>query len=174
MLGLRHFQKLLLALLILSMGCAHRSRTPQAPRSPTPRSEAVNEAAPQARSVPPFPQNASQGSSLPSSNLAPDAREPFQSGQATWYGDAFAGRKTASGERFNPADYTAAHRTLPFGTLVLVQRISNGRQVRVRITDRGPFGSERRIIDLSKRAASELDMVRTGVADVTITILGAR
>jgi rare lipoprotein A len=170
MLGrLRHFQKLLLALLLLPAGCAHRSRTPQAPRS-----EAVYEAASQARSFPPSPRNEPQGSGLPAPNMAPDAREPFQYGQATWYGDAFAGRKTASGERFNPSDYTAAHRTLPFGTWVLVQRISNGKQVRVRITDRGPFGSERRIIDLSKRAASDLDMVRTGVADVTLTVVGAR
>jgi rare lipoprotein A len=167
-LSLCHLQRLLPALLLVACACAHRTR---AHRTRVPSFEGPYEAAPQEATFPAAPQ------SVPSTTVAPimpDSAGPFQSGQATWYGDAFAGRKTASGERFNPADYTAAHRTLPFGTWVLVQRVSNGRQVRVRITDRGPFGSERRIIDLSKRAASDLDMVQTGVADVTLTIVRAQ
>ena len=65
---------------------------------------------------------------------------------------------------------TAAHRTLPFGTWVEVTR-TGGRSVRVRITDRGPFGDEKRVIDLSKRAARELDMLRAGVVEITLHVV---
>lgn len=91
-----------------------------------------------------------------------------QVGLATWYGDAFAGRKTANGERFDPSQYTAAHRTLPFGTWVEVRRVDTGQAVRVRITDRGPYAGRGRVIDLSKRAASDIDLVRAGVTKVEI------
>lgn len=94
-----------------------------------------------------------------------------QAGLATWYGGAFAGRHTANGERFDPRAYTAAHRTLPFGTWVLVRRIDNGKTVRVRINDRGPFGHAKRIIDLSERAAQDIDLVAAGVTRVEVTIL---
>ena len=94
-----------------------------------------------------------------------------QIGLATWYGDAFAGRKTANGERFDPKQLTAAHRTLPFGTWVEVRRIDTGRMVRVRINDRGPFGHADRVIDLSKKAAGDLDIVREGVAKVEIRVV---
>jgi rare lipoprotein A len=95
----------------------------------------------------------------------------MQVGQASWYGKQFAGRKTASGERFDPTQLTAAHRTLPFGTWVDVRRIDTGTSVRVRITDRGPFGDKRRIIDVSHRAAEQLGMVRDGVADVELRVV---
>lgn len=94
-----------------------------------------------------------------------------QVGLATWYGKALAGHKTASGERFDPGGYTAAHRTLPLGTWVEVTRTTTGRQVRVRINDRGPFGDARRIIDLSQRAADDLGIVRAGVAEVRVRVL---
>ena len=93
-------------------------------------------------------------------------------GLATWYGDALAGRRTASGERFDPREMTAAHRTLPFQTWVSVTRLDTGQSVRVRITDRGPFGDRRRIINLSKEAARELGMLRAGVVRVAIRVLG--
>ena len=96
---------------------------------------------------------------------------PDQVGLATWYGAALAGRKTASGERFDPSRYTAAHRSLPFGTWVEVRRPETGRSVRVRITDRGPFGDRRRVIDLSRRAAEDLGIVREGVARVELRIV---
>ena len=94
-------------------------------------------------------------------------------GLATWYGKEFAGRKTANGERFDPSAMTAAHRTLKFGTWVDVTRVDTGQTVRVRITDRGPFGNEQRIIDLSRGAAEKLGMLRAGVVKVKLTIVGA-
>jgi rare lipoprotein A len=94
-----------------------------------------------------------------------------QAGLATWYGGAFAGKKTANGERFDPTKYTAAHRKLPFGTWVEVRRADTGRTVRVRINDRGPWGDDRRIIDLSRKAAEDLDVVREGVAKVELRVV---
>jgi rare lipoprotein A len=101
----------------------------------------------------------------------PPPRADVQVGYATWYGGKLAGRPTASGERFDPRQMTAAHRTLPFGTWVEVRRVDTGDSVRVRITDRGPFGHEERIIDLSQGAAKKLGIVRTGVARVEIRIV---
>jgi rare lipoprotein A len=95
-----------------------------------------------------------------------------QTGFATWYGGKFAGRKTASGERFDPSQMTAAHRTLPFGTWVEVRRVPSGETVRVRINDRGPFGHEERIIDLARGAAERIGLVRTGLAKVEVRIVG--
>lgn len=91
-------------------------------------------------------------------------------GVASYYADKFNGRQTASGEIFNNEDYTAAHRTLMFGTRLRVTNLSNGRSVEVRVNDRGPF-TDTREIDLSRRAAVELDFVRAGMAQVQIEIL---
>jgi rare lipoprotein A len=90
---------------------------------------------------------------------------------ATWYGAELAGHKTASGERFDPGAFTAAHRTLKLGTWVEVRRVDTGRSIRVRINDRGPFGKSSRIIDLSRRAAEALDMLREGVAKVELRVV---
>jgi len=92
-------------------------------------------------------------------------------GEASYYGKAFAGRKTASGETFEPERYTAAHRSLPFGTVLRVTRVSTRSVVYVRVNDRGPFGKKRRILDLSEAAAGELDMLRDGVCEVRIEVL---
>jgi len=86
-----------------------------------------------------------------------------ESGRAAYYG----GGRTASGERSGPNQLTAAHRTLPFGTNVLVTNLRNGRSVIVRINDRGPYGRGR-IIDVSVAAARELGMLRSGTARVTL------
>ena len=108
------------------------------------------------------------GSSAPkSTGLAPG--QTF-TGQASWYGPGFAGKPTASGERFNPNHLTAAHKTLPFGTMVRVTNNKNGRTVDVRINDRGPF-IRGRIIDLSKAAAKEIDMIVDGVVPVRVQVL---
>lgn len=88
-------------------------------------------------------------------------------GNASWYGPGFAGRRTASGEIFDPGQLTAAHRTLPFGTVLRVTHLANGLSVQVRINDRGPFKPDR-VIDLSRAAAEEIDMVRSGLARVRI------
>ena len=90
------------------------------------------------------------------------------SGVATWYGPGFHGRKTASGERFNTHDLTAAHRTLPFGTRVRVEA-ANGRSVVVRINDRGPF-TRGRVIDLSRASANAIGM--GGTMRVNLVVLG--
>jgi len=88
-------------------------------------------------------------------------------GRASWYGPGFHGKRTASGERFDMNDLTAAHRTLPFGTRVRVLNSQNGREVVVRINDRGPHIRDR-IIDLSKAAATAIDLLQAGEAPVVL------
>lgn len=92
-----------------------------------------------------------------------------EAGLASYYSNSLAGHKTASGEPYDPAALTAAHKTLPFGTIVEVTR-ADGRSVRVRINDRGPF-SKGRVIDLSRRAAEELGLIRDGLARVTVRVV---
>lgn len=93
-----------------------------------------------------------------------------QTGLASYYGADYHGRPTASGEVFDATGLTAAHRTLPFGTVVRVTNLENGKTVLLRINDRGPFVGGR-IIDVSRRAASDLDFVRAGTARVRLEIL---
>lgn len=97
-------------------------------------------------------------------------RTIYQRGGASWYGIGFHMRKTANGERFDMSSMTAAHRTLPFNTVVCVRSLVNGREVLVRINDRGPFSSGR-IIDLSRAAAESLDMVSTGIKQVALHVV---
>lgn len=98
----------------------------------------------------------------------PEAGQELGRGGASWYGIRFHNRRTASGERFDMAALTAAHRTLPFGALVCVRSLVNGKEVVVRVTDRGP-GSPQRIIDLSRAAAEALDMLGTGIKQVALS-----
>ncbi len=91
-------------------------------------------------------------------------------GVASWYGPSFHGNPTANGERYDMWALTAAHRTLPFGTLVLVQSVDTGKSVTVRINDRGPF-IRGRVIDLSYGAARELAMIGKGTEEVILTIV---
>ncbi len=88
-------------------------------------------------------------------------------GRASYYAQRFHGRRTASGERFSVQDFTAAHRTLPFGTTVRVTNLDNGREVVVRINDRGPY-LRSRIIDVSPAAARELGLLGRGTSSVRI------
>lgn len=92
-------------------------------------------------------------------------------GKATYYANSLAGNKTASGEVYDPRVFSAAHRTLPFGTVVRVVRTDTNKYVYVRITDRGPFAGGGRIIDLSYVAAERLGMIRAGVVPVRIEVL---
>jgi rare lipoprotein A len=103
---------------------------------------------------------------------ASQPQEEVGRGIASWYGPGFHGRRTASGERFDMHGLTAAHRTLPFGTVVRVQSQVNGRTVDVRINDRGPY-LRKRVIDLSRAAAEALGLIesRTGVKPVVLSIL---
>ena len=98
-----------------------------------------------------------------------DEGDAIAGGVASYYGREFAGRRTANGERFNPAEYTAAHRTLPFGSRVRVTNAS-GKSVVVRINDRGPFHGGR-VIDLSQAAAADLGLVRAGSGRVELALL---
>jgi rare lipoprotein A len=86
-------------------------------------------------------------------------------GIASWYGRRFMGKKTASGEIFDPEKMTAAHRRLPMGTIIKVTNLKNGREIVVRINDRGPY-IPGRIIDLSRAAARQMDMIKRGLAPV--------
>jgi rare lipoprotein A len=91
----------------------------------------------------------------------------LERGKASWYGPGFQGKRTASGERFDMNALTAAHRTLPFGTRIRVRNSQNGREVVVRINDRGPWAGDR-IIDVSKAAAAALDLLQAGEAPVVL------
>jgi rare lipoprotein A len=95
----------------------------------------------------------------------------YQTGIASWYGREFHGKVTASGEKFDMYQLTAAHKTLPFGTIITVKNLENGKSIRVRINDRGPYRGNR-ILDLSFDAAKELGILQPGKAMVGIRILG--
>ena len=105
------------------------------------------------------------------SNEGSDGIDPgvYQRGTASWYGEEFHGRSTASGEPFDMNALTAAHKTLSFGTMIEVTNLDNARRITVRINDRGP-SVDGRIIDLSKRAAIELGMMEAGLAQVELRI----
>lgn len=93
-----------------------------------------------------------------------------EEGEASWYGPGFHGRQTASGEVYDMEAMTAAHRELPFGSRVRVVNLDNGRETRVRINDRGPF-ARGRVLDLSRAAARDIDMLGSGTARVRIEVL---
>ena len=95
-----------------------------------------------------------------------------QEGNASYYADKFHGRTTASGERYDTGKNTCAHMVLPYGTMLKVTNLGNGKSTIVRVNDRGPFAPNR-IIDLSRKAAEEIDLVRTGVAKVRIETVAA-
>jgi rare lipoprotein A len=110
-------------------------------------------------------------SSRPAARTAGDLTgEGVERGLASWYGAEFAGLPTASGEVFEPSRVSAAHRALPLGTVVDVTNEKNGRTVRVRINDRGPFVAGR-IVDLSRAAAEEIGSVADGVVPVTLAVV---
>jgi rare lipoprotein A len=103
----------------------------------------------------------------PTQTLAAEA----EVGDVAYYGQKFAGRKTASGERFNPQAMTMAHKTLPFGSLVKVTNEKNNRSVVLRVNDRGPT-TEGRVGDVSLAAARKLKMVRSGVVSAKLEVVG--
>ena len=92
-------------------------------------------------------------------------------GSASYYADSLAGRSTASGSPYEPSAFTAAHRSLPFGTVLRVTRLEGGQTVYVRVTDRGPYGPRGRILDLSRAAAERLGILRAGVAKIKVEVL---
>ena len=110
--------------------------------------------------------------SVGTSQIPADAAglKELERGQASWYGPRFHGRRTASGERYDQHAMTAAHKTLPFGTLVRVRSLVTGKEVDVRVTDRGPF-VRGPIIDVSRAAAEALGMMGVGVKQVSLHIV---
>lgn len=111
--------------------------------------------------------------SMPSLANDGDGKETVfeQNGRASWYGEDFEGKKTASGERFDPEERTAAHRSLPLGSEVTVTNPETGRRTQVEINDRGPY-KPGRIIDLSRKAAEDLGIIDQGVAKVKVEATG--
>ena len=160
--------------LALLTACTSAPTAPQSTRTEAakPRPAAASSpAAPSAR-APDAPTDEVPGllAELPRPTLLNgEVPREFQRGTASWYGPRFNGRRTASGERFDMTEFTAAHRTLPFGTLVRVHSLVNGRDVDVRITDRGPYIGNR-IIDLSRAAAEELGMLGLGFKEVVLMV----
>ncbi len=115
------------------------------------------------------PAGAPQKRQVPRTEARRARPRPYQVGRATWYGDRFHGRLTASGEQFDMFHLTAAHQKLPLGSHVRVTHVRSGRTVLVRINDRGP-NSETAVIDLSYAAARELGLVQTGSFTVRIEL----
>ena len=110
------------------------------------------------------------GKTLADSITAMVLQAEADTGVASYYAEAFHGRRTSSGEIFNMRDRTCAHRWLPFNTKLLVTNLANGRSVVVRVTDRGPW-KKTRLIDVSKQAAIDLDMIRSGTARVSVRVV---
>ena len=106
----------------------------------------------------------------PLARLSPEVSSKELEGIASWYGPDFHGRRTANGEIYNMYGMTAAHKTLPFDTMLRVTNLENGRSVVVRVNDRGPY-AKGRIIDLSKSAAEKLQMIGPGTARVRLEVL---
>lgn len=147
---------------VMLFGCAQFGRVPESP-SPAP--------AP-AVPTPPTPPAPPAASAPPAAPPPSGAAAPIsqQRGRISMYGDEFAGKKTASGERFDPSALTMAHRTLPFGTHVRVTNLENQRSVDVVVNDRGPFVVGR-IADLSAAAARRIGMVAHGVVEALLEVL---
>jgi rare lipoprotein A len=100
----------------------------------------------------------------------PRIAKAIQHGKISWYGRAFAGHRTASGERFDPHALTMAHRSLPLGTIVFVINDDNGRGVTLRVNDRGPY-CDGRVADVSRAASRELGFQAFGIVEATIEVL---
>ena len=151
----------LTALAIAAGGCASGVLPPPAPALPSPPA------------IPDVPGAAAVPPPLPEPGAASGAAEPtwVEEGIASWYGQPLHGRPTASGEIYDMHAMTAAHRTLPFGSVVHVVNLDNGLVTTVRINDRGPF-REGRTLDLSRRAAGEIGMLGPGTARVRATLAG--
>jgi rare lipoprotein A len=159
MLGSQQMRKSIpavIAVTILLAGCHHKKAARNPPPPPPPGSTPADVAPPSATAP----------------GTVADSPEGGETGVASWYGHPFHGRASASGEIYDMEQMTAAHRTLPFGTMVRVHDLDNEKSVDVRINDRGPF-VDGRIIDLSHAAARAMEMIGPGTARVWLEILSA-
>jgi rare lipoprotein A len=163
--------------LLTFSGCASRNpitdRRQPPPAQPSETSPGTSEAAKRSTDVPEIPTNPSTPAAAKHGKHAatPAPSGYTEEGNASWYGAPFHGRRASNGEIYDMYKLTAAHRTLPFETMVRVTNVSNGKSTVVRITDRGPF-VENRIIDLSLAAAREIESVGPGVVPVRVEVLG--
>ena len=151
--------------LLLSQGCAMLQR-PSDLAAPT---ETTTQPAVPETSVGVQPPARSEPAKPPVKKSPPAQAKLPQTGEASWYGAQHHGKKTASGEIFDQAKFTAAHPSLPFGSKIKVTNIANGKSVEVEINDRGPF-TENRIIDLSRAAAKALEMMQSGTTTVRLEL----
>jgi rare lipoprotein A len=176
----RSFFLVILCIVCVYSVCGCASRKPVAGRQPSPTQPSATppETAEAAkRSTDTSPTAAPSSPSAPASKRSKAAPTPplinfIEEGNASWYGEPFHGRRASNGEIYDMYKLTAAHRTLPFETMVRVTNLSNGKFTVVRITDRGPF-IENRVIDLSLAAAREIDSVGPGVVPVRVEILSS-
>lgn len=156
--------------MLLIAGCAGRRAVSTVPApTPYPRTESAPTPAPK----PSAPPSTSSGPAIaqPPTRSAPFVPGMFiEEGTASWYGVPFNGRRAANGEIFDMNTLVAAHRTLPFGSILRVTNLNNGRDVEVRVIDRGPFVGNR-VLDLARAAAVALDMLGTGTAPVRIELI---
>jgi rare lipoprotein A len=151
---------ILILTIVLGSGCASQ----KAPRATAPPPEPTSRSTPPAADPTPAPK--------PTKKPEKQAKKgKTEKGLASWYGEPYHGRRTASGEIYDMHELTAAHRTMAFGTMVRVERRDTGADVKVRITDRGPF-IKGRIIDLSFAAARKIGLDIDGVAPVKVTVIG--
>jgi rare lipoprotein A len=159
-------------------GCASRHVTadrPPAPTQPSTASADTVESTNRPTDIVSKPTTASPGAPSPKRSKSPQGPAPagyLEEGNASWYGVPFNGRRASNGEIYDMYKLTAAHKTLPFETIVRVTNLNNGKSTTVRITDRGPF-VENRIIDLSLAAAREIESVGPGVVPVRVEVLTA-
>jgi rare lipoprotein A len=151
------------AALLLVAGCAHRTQITQAPSSAPPSGTSRPSRTPSASEP--------SGAPPPAERMPAIPGQYVEQGVASWYGDPFNGRRAANGEIYDMYQYTAAHRTLPFNSIVRVTNLATGKQTQVRINDRGPFVANR-VIDLSLSAARAIDMLGPGTAQVRLEVIG--
>jgi len=158
----------------LLLGCAAKRPIANRQPAPAPPAPAPAETVDNAKRDTSVPLSPSPAPAHPKHAKTPQAPAPVgytEEGNASWYGNPFHGRRASNGEVYDMYKLTAAHRTLPFETMVRVTNLNNGKSTTVRITDRGPF-VDNRIIDLSQAAAREIESIGPGVVPVRIEVLG--
>lgn len=161
----------LIAVALLGAGCGGKRPVASHPPTNTQPSAAPAESAGGATSNPATPPAAARPGKHSKTPPAPVRVGYSEEGNASWYGLPFNGRRASNGEIYDMNKLTAAHRTLPFETVVRVTNLNNGKTTTVRITDRGPF-VDNRIIDLSQAAAREIESIGPGVVPVRLEVLG--
>lgn len=155
---------------LLSAGCAKKPVVAQPPVNSQP-SLTPTETTEAAKNAPaPAPPPAAPHPKRTKASLPPAPVGYTEEGNASWYGDPFNGRHSSNGEIYDMNKLTAAHRTMPFETMVRVTNLNNGKSTTVRITDRGPF-VDNRIIDLSRAAAQQIESIGPGVVPVRLEVL---